>query len=80
MHFAKPIAAFDCIYNRATMANEGSYFNSVIDLQQIIHDQALGSCGEKLAQIAQSRYTWDSVRAAYTTLFYPKDQQLHGES
>ena len=80
MHFAKPIAAFDCIYNRATMSNEGSYFTSVTDLQQIIHDQVWGSCGETLAQIAQSRYTWGSVRAAYTALFYPGDQQLHGES
>jgi glycosyltransferase involved in cell wall biosynthesis len=80
MHFAKPIAAFDCIYNRATMTNEGSYFTSAIDLQRIIHEQSWGSCGETLAQIAQSRYTWSSVRTAYTALFYPADQQLQGGS
>ena len=79
MHFAKPIAAFDCTYNRATMANEGNYFTSAIELQRIIHDQAWVASGEVLLQIAQSGYTWSSVRAAYTALFYPADQKLHGE-
>ena len=26
MHFEKPIIAFDCVYNRATMEDKGQYF------------------------------------------------------
>ena len=80
MHFAKPIAAFDCSYNRATMVDQGTYFTSATDLKRMIHDQAWGSCGPALAQIAQSLYTWESVRAEYMALFYPARKQLPGKS
>ena len=80
MHFAKPIAAFDCSYNRATMVDQGTYFTSATDLKRMIHDQAWGSCGPALAQIAQSLYTWTSVRAEYMALFYPAGKQLPGKS
>ena len=74
MHFSKPIAAFDCSYNRATMLDEGCYFTSSTDLKRVLLEQAWGSCGPALAQIAQSLYTWGSVRAEYMALFYPANE------
>jgi glycosyltransferase involved in cell wall biosynthesis len=69
MHFGKPIAAFDCSYNRATMEDNGVFFTSVDNLRAIITDNAGFSGGEVLLEVAQRRYTWNAVRSQYLALF-----------
>ena len=69
MHFDKPIVAFDCVYNRATMEDKGLYFSSASSLSQIVNDSDFGNDGAELGDIARRRYTWDVVRAQYRKLF-----------
>ncbi len=68
MHFAKPVIAFDCKYNRASMEDRGYYFESAEKLQQIMTDFKWSSDLE-LRDIAQKRYTWSIVREQYAALF-----------
>ena len=69
MHFAKPIVAFDCSYNRASLENKGRYFNSVDSLIKCISEKADDSEGNELFEIAKRRYTWKVVRSQYLALF-----------
>ena len=68
MHFSKPVIAFDCVYNRSTMENKGSYFKSVDDLSRQIGTVNQASDPEML-EIAQRRYTWKGVKHQYLSLF-----------
>lgn len=68
MHFSKPVIAFDCVYNRATMENKGSYFKTVGDLSRqigIVNQRSDPEMGE----IAKRRYTWEIVKKQYLSLF-----------
>jgi len=69
MHFAKPIIAFDCVYNRATMENKGSYFKDEQSLQALLasHDWEDITDGD-MEEIAQRRYTWQIIRKQYLEL------------
>ncbi len=69
MHFDKPIVAFDCVYNRATMEDKGLYFSSASSLSLILDDSNFGGNGSELGDIARRRYTWSVVRAQYHKLF-----------
>lgn len=69
MHFAKPIVAFDCSYNRATMENKGRYFDSFESLATCIKEKTDDSEGNELLEVAERRYTWKIVRAQYLALF-----------
>jgi glycosyltransferase involved in cell wall biosynthesis len=69
MHFSKPIIAFDCSFNRATMENEGSYFNSSRHLAEILDDPISQTDGEVMTEIAKRRYTWEIIREQYLILF-----------
>jgi glycosyltransferase involved in cell wall biosynthesis len=69
MHFDKPIVAFDCVYNRATMEDKGLYFSSASSLSQIVNESDFRNDGAKLGDIARRRYTWSVVRAQYRKLF-----------
>ena len=68
MHFAKPVVAFDCPYNRATMENKAMYFKTATDLAEQIsvlkkdHDSVM-------QEIAQRRYTRATVKKKYLALF-----------
>ena len=75
MHFDKPIVAFDCVYNRATMEDKGVYFSSASSLSQILDNSNFGNDGSELGDIARRRYTWSVVRAQYGKLF---DLELRG--
>ena len=68
MHFAKPILAFDCIYNRATMEDKGCYFGDVEALVACIERQD-GRHAPEMLEIAQRRYTWSIVQRQYLSLF-----------
>lgn len=69
MHFEKPIVAFDCLYNRATMENNGKFFDSIEGLQKLSIDVDLVSGASELFEVANRRYTWDAVKKQYLSLF-----------
>ena len=69
MHFDKPIVAFDCVYNRSTMEDHGSFFSTLEDLNEIMQSEGVLPGGAELGIVARQRYTWDAVREMYFGLF-----------
>ena len=69
MHFSKPIVAYDCSFNRATMENRGDYFTHSDNLAYMLGNLPALDDGNVLKDIAQRRYTWDIVRKQYLELF-----------
>ena len=69
MHFSKPIVAFDCSFNRATMEGKGNYFSCSDSLVSLVQNIELLESGVALTEIAKRRYTWDVVRKQYLSLF-----------
>ena len=69
MHFSKPIAAFDCSFNRATMEDKGNYFSSSKGLAKILGESNSLVDGNAMAEIAKRRYTWEIIRKQYLELF-----------
>jgi len=72
MHFSKPIVAFDCSFNRATMEDKGNYFSSSNGLTKILGELDSLSDGNDMAEIAKRRYTWEIIREQYLELFQSK--------
>ena len=69
MHFSKPIVAFDCSFNRATMENKGNYFCSSKSLAEILGNSDNLSDGNDMREIAKRRYMWEVIRKEYLQLF-----------
>lgn len=69
MFFEKPIIAFDCSYNRATMEDEGAYFSSSTSLKEILDSNLDDDSAKRLKEVAERRYTWSVVRQQYYNLF-----------
>jgi len=69
MHFSKPIVAFDCSFNRATMEDKGNYFSSSKGLTKILGESNILADGNDMAEIAKRRYTWKIIRKQYLELF-----------
>ena len=69
MHFSKPIVAFDCSFNRATMENKGNYFICTKSLASIIDKPNNLADGNQMTEIAMRRYTWEIVQKQYLELF-----------
>lgn len=71
MHFGKPIAAFDCVFNRRTTHDQALYFSDGADLRRIVTetatDPAAGS-GTAMKRLASEHYTWAIVGGAYLEL------------
>jgi glycosyltransferase involved in cell wall biosynthesis len=74
MHFSRPIVAFDCPFNRATMEGKGDYFSSFDGLSEKLSDLNRLSDGSDLAEIAKRRYTWEIIRKQYLELFGVKEK------
>lgn len=71
MHFAHPVLAFDCSFNRSTTENKAIFFNSADDLlQQITSFNAADTqlVGDTMLEIARQRYTWDIIAKQYFSL------------
>ena len=71
MFFGKQILAFDCIYNRATLNDEGLYFKDIDTLRNhLSHIDFDGwrNDGDRIAQVATRQYTWKAIRNAYLSL------------
>ena len=75
MHFARPIFAFDCNFNRSTTEDKALYFSSADELEAAIKNQAdkIEKVALDMLEIAKRRYTWDTVAHQYFSL-------LNGES
>ncbi|EGQ8204170.1 glycosyltransferase family 1 protein [Vibrio cholerae] len=73
MHFAKPIYAFDCDFNRYSTEESAIYFSGVNDL--IVKLDLLSSTtdetgiGVKMKSIAERRYTWRVIVEEYESLY-----------
>jgi glycosyltransferase involved in cell wall biosynthesis len=69
MYFDCPIIAFDCVFNRATLENQGRYFDSIESLiteMNVDVNDVPKSC---FKEIALRRYTWENIRLEYFRLF-----------
>lgn len=78
MHFGIPILAFDCIFNRCTTEGAAAYFRSAADLQSKLgklSPQQAKDTGVRMLEIAQARYTWDSVGRDYLRLLAPEGSE-----
>lgn len=69
MYFSKPIIAFDCSFNRATMEKKGNYFDSSNTLVKILEEPNNFIGGEDMFEIAKRRYSWKFIREEYIKLF-----------
>lgn len=69
MHFGRPILAFDCSYNRATLEGQGEYFHDVASLKRLISFLDRPTSDASILEIARRRYTWDAIRKQYEALF-----------
>lgn len=69
MHFGVPVVAYDCVFNRYTTDNAAAYFRDVPGLQAGAARLAQAGQGEivgaHMRALAQERYTWAQVGAAY---------------
>jgi glycosyltransferase involved in cell wall biosynthesis len=68
MHFAKPIIAFNCGYNRASMEGKGAYFKDGAELKQRVAETQ-HSHDPEMREIALRKYSWDIVKQKYLDLF-----------
>lgn len=67
MFFARPILAFDVIYNRETTHNEAYYFKNIEDLVNLLKQENLN--GEQMYKIASKEYTWKHIAKQYEALY-----------
>ena len=68
MHFGRPVAAFDCSFNRATTENKSLFFRDSDELLQIINrrnNPKFGSSGLDLLEVARRRYSWEIIASEY---------------
>lgn len=66
MFFGIPIIAYDCPYNRETCENKALFFKNSDDLVNTIEEtDFLATSAKALTEIANTRYTWDKIAAAY---------------
>jgi len=69
MFFSKQVIAFDCIYNRATLENNGLFFHDADSLVSIIQNICISFDSSVFREIASRRYTWSIVKKEYLSLF-----------
>jgi len=68
MHFAKPIIAFNCGYNRASMEGKGAYFMDSAELKDRVSEISQ-SHDPEMREIALRKYSWVIVKQKYLALF-----------
>ncbi len=69
MHVGKPIATFDCIFNRQTTFGQALYFCDATALKGLLQCAAPEGVGVTLQALAQANYRWDDIGAQYFNLF-----------
>lgn len=72
MFFHKPIMAFDVVYNRHTTEDSAIFFDSAQSLASLLHDlhaDRLNDCADRMAEIAERRYRWQTIASEYEALY-----------
>jgi len=72
MYLGLPVIAFDVKYNIETTHNKAKYFNTSLDLVDIlsnIESCELESMRKDMRYIAEENYTWDKIAKQYASLF-----------
>lgn len=68
MSLGLPVLAFDCVFNRCTMKNEGFYFKDSMSLNQSLlklDEVSLTKAGLALGAIAKKCYSWSVIAEKY---------------
>lgn len=71
MFFAKPIIAFDCVYNRESTEHKAIYFSTAEELTKILLDKNYDCYGiaSDMKEIAVRRYRWETIAKQYENLY-----------
>lgn len=72
MHFAAPVFAYDCSYNRYSTEGKAIFFRTAEELMAAVTSTdilALELIGDDMKEVATKRYTWDRIAKAYFALF-----------
>jgi glycosyltransferase involved in cell wall biosynthesis len=76
MHFGLPVLAHGCSFNRHSTEDQARYFTSADTLRAQVAELTVPTAtriGAAMLEIAQRRYTWDRIGAAYFALVAPAD-------
>jgi glycosyltransferase involved in cell wall biosynthesis len=71
MHFAVPILAYGCSFNRHSTEDRAWYFDTSIELANLVErlqSEGAPAMGEAMREIACRRYTWELIGKAYFDL------------
>ena len=71
MHFGIPVLAHGCDFNRHSTENRALFFETSNDLDGLVNGlkpEVAAKIGTDMLEIAQRRYTWDHIGAAYFAL------------
>ena len=72
MYLELPIIAFGVEYNRETTENKASYFNTKLELGEILNNLnpvELNGISQELKKVADKKYTWKIISTQYAELF-----------
>lgn len=71
MFFAKPILAFDCIYNRESTENKADYFADTKELVALLAKSSIefNTNAESMLEIATRGYLWTTIAKQYESLY-----------
>ncbi|MGP1681145.1 MAG: DUF1972 domain-containing protein [Giesbergeria sp.] len=66
--YHRPILAFDCVFNRHTLAGEGGYFTCAQELVQCLREPDLQAWTPQQHGQSSTRYLWADIAQAYAQL------------
>lgn len=72
MWHSKQIFCFECVFNRETTFNRGTYFKNVTELvYQVSRYNISGAlhAGVKMREIAETEYSWEIISRKYSNVF-----------
>ena len=78
-----PVLAYDVSYNKATTENKALYFKTVTELQQHLYSISMTDLyriRKDMKEIADRRYTWQSIARRYANLVYAFDYKYKKQS
>ncbi|EEW24563.1 DUF1972 domain-containing protein [Rhodobacter ferrooxidans] len=73
MHFAIPVLAHGCNFNRFTTEDAAQYFltaNELATAVRALDAETAAVIGQRMSRIARARYTWEKVGEAYFRLIH----------
>ena len=67
MFFARPVIAYDVVYNKETTFHQANYFKDAEELKRLLEKEQGG--GEEMGRIATEHYTWHRIAQEYESLY-----------